>query len=113
MISRVHRFHGQGSLNRVYRAGKIVRGPYFAIKYSPAPSAVGAYRAAVVVSKKVSKSAVVRNRIRRRIYEVLRFEALVTTQPYDIVVTVFNDKVAEIPFEELKKSLTSQLEACK
>ncbi len=112
MIARGHRFHGHGSLNRVYRGGKIARGPYLSVKYSPAPSAVGKFRAAVVVSKKVSKSAVVRNRIRRRVYEILRLEAPKITEPYDIVVTVFHERVASVSFDDLRKSLISQLKSC-
>jgi ribonuclease P protein component len=59
------------------------------------------YRVAVVVSRKVHKSAVVRNRIRRRIYEVVRLNSDPLTQPYDIVLTVFSDTVATIPTTEL------------
>jgi ribonuclease P protein component len=60
MISRAHRFHGYNSLNFVYRNGQTVRGPLFAIKYTINPKRKS-YRAAVVVSKKVNKSAVARN----------------------------------------------------
>lgn len=71
------------------------------------------YRSAVVVSKKVSKSAVVRNRIRRRIYEQIRLLETQINKPYDIVITVYNDQLAEVPIAELQKQLNSQLKLAK
>ena len=63
------------------------------------------YRCAVVVAKKVSKSAVVRNRIRRRLYELVRQESGDISKPYDIVITVFTPQLAQMPATELQKSL--------
>jgi ribonuclease P protein component len=104
MISRKHRFHGHNSLNFVYKNGLTVRGPLFAIKYVLNPRRQ-TYRAAVVVSRKVHKSAVARNRMRRRLYAALQeFEPQIN-EPYDIVLTVFHDTL----IDELPKNLTSQL----
>ncbi len=64
MISRKHRFHGYGSLKYVYKNGAAVRGPLFAIKFVENPKR-DTYRLAVVISRKINKSAVARNRIRR------------------------------------------------
>jgi len=100
MISRDNRFHGHNSLRGVYNRGRTVRGPLCALKFAPAKTE-GTYRAAVVVSKKVSKSAVVRNRIRRRLYELIRTSAL-AAEPYDIVLTVFSDQLADMPAKEVE-----------
>ena len=67
MIARAHRFHGHNSLRYVYGRGKIIRGQFFSLKYA-LNSKRRRYRAAVVVSRKVHKSAVVRNRIRRETF---------------------------------------------
>jgi ribonuclease P protein component len=108
MISRAHRFHGYNSLRNVYRNGKTVRGPLFALKVSLNEKRKS-YRVAVVVSRKVNKSAVARNRMRRRLYELVRsFEGQIT-QPYDIVVTVFHDSLAETPHKELQAQIKKQL----
>lgn len=112
MISRKNRFHGHGSLRYVYRNGKTVRGPLCAIKYVDNPKR-NEYRLAVVVSKKVHKSAVVRNRIRRRIYEAVRLEAPGMQGAFDIVLTVFSDQVASIPAEEVTKTVRAQLKQAK
>ena len=112
MISRKNRFHGHGSLRYVYRNGKTVRGPLCAVKYVDNPKRTE-YRLAVVVSKKVHKSAVVRNRIRRRIYEAVRLEAPAMKGAFDIVLTVFNDQIATIPSAEVTNLVHAQLKQAK
>lgn len=108
MISRRHRFHGYASLRGVYRNGETVRGPLFAIKYMSNPRR-RSYRLAVVVSRRVHKSAVKRNRIRRRLYEATRLLEPLLTEPYDIVVTVFHDSVTDEPANRLSGQLKKQL----
>lgn len=101
MIGKRFRFHGHKSLNFVYTHGKSVRSQSLALKF--APSKREDYKLAVVVSRKVSKSAVVRNRIRRRLYESVRLlrKESVTQWPYEIVITVFDEQLATMPSEKL------------
>lgn len=108
MISRKHRFHGYGSLRYVYKNGKTVRGPLTSLKYVQNPRR-DAYRLAVVVSKKVNKSAIVRNRIRRRLYEAVRLRAAEISLPYDMVISVFHEQVQDMPAEELARLVGAQL----
>lgn len=105
MISKTNRFHGRNSLNFVYRKGKAVRGEFISLRY--APSRRDDYRLAVVVSKKVSKSAVVRNRIRRRIYEAVRLYRKDLNAPVkqDLVISVFDERMAEVPAAELETAV--------
>lgn len=110
MIIRGHRFHGYGSLKYVYTRGQTVRGPFFSIR-TIRNERRKTYRAAVVVSRKVHKSAVTRNRIRRRIYEVIRQLDDKIGGPYDIVVTVFHATVADLPPKELTRQVKKQLKA--
>jgi ribonuclease P protein component len=108
MLNRKHRFHGHNSLNYVYRRGKIVRSPYCAMHF--AKGKYDNYRVAVVVNKKVAKSAPHRNRIRRRLYEAIRQLAddLLTNQ--DIVVTVFDEQFLNLEAKEIDNSIKRQLE---
>lgn len=106
MISKANRFHGHGSLRYVYQHGRTVRGPLMALKYITNPKR-DTYRLAVVVSKKVSKSAVKRNRIRRRLYEAVRRQKI--TAAYDMVLTVFHETVADMPADELELMVKAQL----
>ena len=108
MVPRKHRFHGMNSLRFVHTHGQSSRGPLFVIK-SAHNKRRQEYRAAVVVSKKVHKSAVVRNRIRRRLYQALREYEQLITLPYDIVVMVYSDRVAELPSQSLHTQLKKQL----
>ena len=108
MISRSNRFHGFNSLRHVYRQGQASRGALFAVKAVPNAQRQ-AYRAAVVVSRKVNKSAVVRNRIRRQLYENVRQLSPQFTKPYDIVLTVFHDTVLQTKPVDLSGQLKKQL----
>ncbi len=109
MISKEHRFHGLGSLRFVYGRGEASRGQLFLIRYAKNPRRK-TYRAAVVVSKKVHKSAVVRNRIRRRIYEIIREYEPRIKEPYDIAVIVHSDQVATVPSTKLHQQMERQLQ---
>jgi ribonuclease P protein component len=95
MISVRHRFHGYGSLRGVYNRGQTVRGSFISLKFTDRDDQ-RVYRAAVVVSRKVHKSAVVRNRIRRRIYEIIRRSDTSLTVHKDLVFTVFSEQVATL-----------------
>lgn len=110
MISSTHRFHGYSSLSFVYRRGRTVRGPLFAIRYIKNNKQKD-YRVAVVVSRKVHKSAVARNRIRRRLYAIMREQGEQITEPYDIVITVFHDTLLEEPHQSLVTQVKKQLQS--
>jgi ribonuclease P protein component len=66
------------------------------------------YRVAIVVSRKVHKSAVVRNRIRRRVYELVRQSDSVPPAS-DLIFTVFSDQVANIEADKLDSLITELL----
>lgn len=108
MIAREYRFHGHGSLAYVYRKGRTVRAAACAMRYAP-NSRRQSMRVAVVVAKKVSKSAVVRNRIRRRIYEQVRAAAPLTL-PYDVVVTAYDERLASMLEKDIKNTVTQLLQ---
>ncbi len=108
MISQEHRFHGHGALRFVHQNGKIVRGDILALKYTP-NSRRKVYRCSVVVSKKISKSAVVRNRIRRRIYEQVRLNSSIIKQPLDLVFLVNSPSLAEIDAQKLAAKVVELL----
>jgi ribonuclease P protein component len=101
MIARKHRFHGHHSLNYVYRSGRTERTNYMSLRF--ASSKNDDYRLAVVVSKKVAKSAVTRNRIRRRIYEIARLHMKDGGKKHavDLVLTIHDQTVANMPSGQL------------
>lgn len=104
MLSFVHRFHGHGSLRFVYKNGQSIRSRLITIKYTTNPHRKHS-RFAVVVSKKVHKSAVGRNRIRRRIYEVVRHELPHLSPAHDVAIMVFSAEVIHLPADELTETI--------
>jgi ribonuclease P protein component len=109
MIAATHRFHGHASLRFVYQSGRTVRCGQLGLKYAPNNRRTS-YRAAVVISKKIHKSAVVRNRLRRRIYEQVRLQASTITAPYDLVFTVFQLDIESLTASQLAAVVTDLLQ---
>jgi ribonuclease P protein component len=109
MIDTTHRFQGHGSLRFAYQKGQTIRGPFCSLKYIVNRRRT-TYRAAVVVSRKVHKSAVVRNRIRRRIYEIVRAYAADIQAPYDMVFIVYSEQLAVLPAEQLQAAIYEKME---
>ena len=109
MIPYSHRFHGHNSLRYVYSHGKATRSRIVTIKH-----VVNAHRKnsriAVVVSKKIMKSAVRRNRIRRRLYEYMRLRLPEFPKVFDVVLIVSSAEVLTMPHAELSEQLTNLLE---
>lgn len=109
MLTHIHRFHGHGSLRFVYKNGDTIRGRLVSVRYIVNPRRNHS-RVSVVVSKKVLKSAVGRNRIRRRLYEIMRAHLPAIHRPYDIVLLVSSSDVATLPFVELETTVRNQLQ---
>lgn len=101
MLGAKYRFHGYGSLKFVYSKGRTVRTRFLSLKYCPNTRREDS-RLAVVVSKKVTKKAPVRNRMRRRLYEAVRQQWPMIKPSHDLVITVFDERVATIPSEEIQ-----------
>lgn len=102
MLAFKNRFHGHGSLRYVYKNGQAVRGRLITLKHTSNPRRKTP-RIAVVVSKKVYKRAVGRNKIRRRIYEAIRQELPDIVENQDLVFLVFSSEILTMPHAELVK----------
>lgn len=108
MIGRKYRFHGYNALNFVYKQGRTVRGPVLLLRYAPNPKRQEC-RVAVVVSKKVNRSAVARNRMRRRVYGAV--ERRVGDWPaFDLVFTVTDDKILDSSEKDIKNIINKLLQ---
>jgi ribonuclease P protein component len=109
MLSFQYRFHGHGSLRYVYKNGTAIRSHLFTVKYVP-NSHRKHHRFSIVVSKKVYKGAVGRNRIRRRLYEIIRSELPKMERVHDVAVIVSSSEVISLPFSELNEALLSSFD---
>lgn len=109
MLSSRNRFHGHGSLRYLFKNGEAVRSHYCTVKYVHNPRRKTS-RIAIVISKKVHKSAVGRNRMRRRIYEIIRLELAKFAYAYDVAVIVTSGEVLGLEAGELKEQIIAMLE---
>jgi ribonuclease P protein component len=100
MINFDNRFHGHGSLRFVYKNGEAVRSRLMIIKSIQNKHRHNS-RVAIVVSKKVVKGAVRRNRIRRRLYEHIRNKLSQMNGVYDIAVIVLSGELLTLPAHDL------------
>lgn len=104
MISRIYRFHGHNALKHLYKYGKAVRSGSMTLRYEPNPRRQRP-RIAVIVSRKVHKSAVVRNRIRRRVYEAVRPCVTPESPALDMAFIIYDERVATDSPEELQRAV--------
>ena len=85
----------------VFKKGKTVKNSFFFIRFLE--NKIGHYRIAILVSLMVSKSSVVRNRIRRIVSGILK-TAILWNYPFDIVFVATPGIVGK-PSREIKSGL--------
>ena len=95
----------------VYQHGKTIRTPKMSLIF--VENTRGFTRVAVVVSKKVEKTAVGRNRMRRRIYEAIRVNFDLIPRGVDYVFVVYSKDVMKMKFGELEEVLGKLVEESK
>lgn len=100
MLPRGHRLRSNQEFQRVYRVGKSWAHPLAALHVTVQP---GAQRFGISVSKKVG-NAVARNRVRRRIREILRALLPETKLGFDAII-VARTASAEAEFAELSLAI--------
>lgn len=90
----------------VFSKGRKVFGKYFIIRYLP--NLEKNSRFSVIVSNKISKKATVRNKIKRRVREIIRKNLDKFVQNYDMIITVMSP-VTELDFAGTRAELESGL----
>ncbi len=108
MIAQQYRFHGYNALQYVYRQGRTVSSSHCLLRYG-LNSRRSNCRVAVVVSKKLHKSAVVRNRIRRRIFAAVQGRVS-HLAAYDLVLTVTDVTVETLTEKDINKIISQLLQ---
>ena len=103
MLSKKYRFHSRGGVQYTYKHGKTIRTPKISLVHNNNDR--GFQRFAVVV-----KSAVGRNRIRRRVYEAIRLELPTFSAKRDNIFVVYSKDVSNMDFLELRHLIHSLLE---
>ncbi|MBB1536213.1 ribonuclease P protein component [Candidatus Saccharibacteria bacterium] len=111
MLASKYRFHSRGGVKYTYQKGKTIRTPKFSLVF--APNQHGKQRFAVVISKKVIKSAVGRNRVRRRVYEAIRLNLAEILESNDYIFIVFSKDLKTMDFTEIEKLVLKLAEQAK
>ncbi|MDO4979133.1 MAG: ribonuclease P protein component [Candidatus Saccharibacteria bacterium] len=107
MLAKKYRFHSRGGVNFTYKHGKTIRKSQIALVHND--NSRGFQRFAVVISKKVIKSAVGRNRVRRRVYEAIRAELPEYKAKKDCIFVIYSKDVKDMPFPELQNIIHNLL----
>ena len=100
MLSSKYRFHSRGGVKYTYQKGKTIRTPKLSLVF--APNKIQRQRYAVVVSKKVLKTAVGRNRIRLR----LEFDP---TIKLDCIFVIYSRDFLKMDFEKIRTQIRELL----
>ncbi|MBR2862609.1 MAG: ribonuclease P protein component [Bacteroidaceae bacterium] len=111
MLNKQYRFHSRGGVRYVYQHGKTLRTPKMSLVFCD--NIKKRTRFAVVVSKKIDKSAVGRNRIRRRIYEILRLNIDKIPKERDYLFVVFSKDLLWMDYKEIEKLIGELVEDSK
>ena len=108
MIPYKNRFHGHNSVSYVYKHGHIERSRFATLKTTKNPKRKES-RFTVVISKKVLKSAVKRNRVRRRVYEYLHKQIPNISGVYDVVIIITSPEILVATHQEITDSIGKML----
>ena len=108
MLAKKYRFHSRGGVRFTYHKGKTIRTPKMSLVFNE--NSRGKQRFAVVISKKVIKTAVGRNRVRRRIYEAIRLQLPEFKDTKDCIFVIYSKEIKDMNFLELQKIIKNLLE---
>lgn len=108
MLAQRYRFHGYGSLKFLYHKGQTFRSRSVSLRIVANPRRAHS-RVSVIVTKKVQKAAPRRNRIRRRVYEIVRTNWAHLKPSHDMVISVYDPQAGIMPYAELERSVIGVL----
>lgn len=107
MLPALNRLKKPRDISRVFKQGRYAASPELMVRV--AANSQPDSRLVVVISKKVSKKAVVRNRLRRQIIGIVQRGWQTVAAGYDIVVTVRAD-LSPKTAPQLEQLVTAALE---
>jgi len=106
MLARAFRLSREQDFKNIFKKGRRYQGMYYLVRVVPNNRDYS--RVSVVVSLKVSKKAVVRNRVKRQTRAIIEKMWYEIKTPIDIVVTIGSDAVDK-DFNELERDLQALL----
>jgi len=107
VLKKGHRLKKNADFQSVLAGGRFISTPFFLLKYKK--NAEKNTRVGFVVSKKISKKATDRNKIKRRMREIVRVaDDMLFIKGYDIAL-IAKAPIMLLTFNFLKEKLTSAL----
>lgn len=106
MLKKEFRITKAFDFKRLYQKGKFVNTDSFTLRVLP--NRLSFSRFAVVVLKKHTKQAVKRNKIRRRIREIVRLNFDKINSGFDVIILTRRD-LTGVNYNDLEKTLNNML----
>ena len=106
MLPKANRLTKETDFKKIAKGAKPIHSKFFLLKKLSTPEKLVKF--GIVISSKISKKAVVRNKIRRQIREVLK-ENLADIKTGQKVMIVVKDTALNKDFKEIKQDLENLL----
>lgn len=107
MLARINRIKKKKDFEIIFKKAKSIKGKNFIFR--PLNNNLNFSRCAVVVSQKVSKKAVLRNKVRRRVLNIVKNLILDSQKNIDLVIVALHGS-AQMEFDETKLELFSLIQ---
>lgn len=102
MLAKKFRLHRKSDFDKLAKSSNKFYSNNFVLKFIKNEGNCNSF--AVVVSKKISLKAVIRNKIRRRVYEIIRLNIDNFNKGFKIIIFV-KKGVLEMDYSDLEKEL--------
>lgn len=106
-LPKKYRLTNKSGIEKVFKKGRIINSNLFLIKSHYNQSVFS--RFTIIVSSKISKKAVIRNRIKRRLREIIRLNILKIKPGHDFII-IAKPKILNQKRNELIESLVKELD---
>ena len=105
-LPKKYRLTDKSEIEKVFKKGRIINSSLFLIRFLSNHLVFS--RFTVIVSSKISKKAVIRNRIKRRLKEIIRLNILKIKPGYNFIV-IAKPKILNQKHNELTELLVKEL----
>lgn len=110
MLKRKNRINLNKDFDQVFKNSQSFYNNIFGLKL--AKNNLNAFRLGILISTKVSKKAVIRNKFKRQIREIIRQEIPLLKDDQDLVIIVL-PAIVDRGFSEIKEAVLSGLKKLK
>jgi ribonuclease P protein component len=84
MLAKTHRLKRKKDLEKVFKEGKVFKEDFLILKVLK--NNLGKARFSFIVSQKISKKAILRNKIKRRLSELVRLKLKKIREDIDVII---------------------------